>query len=149
MTELHEAVKNGVPLELAQLAELREKARREGHVFKVGQAIRFLAMGGTRRLVLHPKVGPLYVSAGCVRLDTKQTFALHQHPLSSDTIFVVSGRGRSRLGDTWYDVVPGDVTYAPPGVRHSMENPRDEVFQQCGGQSPLDMDYLRLVGVWP
>lgn len=52
MTQLHEVVKNGVPLELAEREKLGEKARREGHVFKVGQAVRFLTWGGERRLVL-------------------------------------------------------------------------------------------------
>lgn len=149
MTQLHQVVKNGVPLELAELAKLGEKARREGHVFKAGQAIRFLTWGGERRLVLHPKVGPQYLSSGCVRLDRKQIFVPHNHPLSSDTIFVVSGRGRVQMGDTWYDTGPGEMTYVPPRVQHAVENTGDEVWQACGGQSPLDMDYLRLAGVWP
>ncbi len=149
MTQLHEVVKNGIPLELDELAKLGEKARKEGHVFKAGQAVRFLTWGGERRLVLHPKTGPQYLSSGCVRLAGKQVFAPHRHPLSSDTVFVASGRPRVLLGDTWYEATLGDTAYIPPAVQHAIENNGEEVFQGCGGQSPIDMDYLRLAGVWP
>jgi quercetin dioxygenase-like cupin family protein len=43
----------------------------------------------------------------------------HAHP-EEQIIYVISGRGRITLGDETYDVGPGDVSFHPSNVPHSM-----------------------------
>ncbi len=43
----------------------------------------------------------------------------HAHP-EEQIMYVLSGRGRVRLGDEEYEIMPGDVSYHPSNVPHSI-----------------------------
>jgi len=47
---------------------------------------------------------------------------LHLHFDQDDTILVVSGRLKVRVGDQLADLVPGDLISAPPGMPHTFTN---------------------------
>jgi quercetin dioxygenase-like cupin family protein len=56
----------------------------------------------------------------------------HTHPFEHEN-FVVEGRGRVLIGETWHDVVPGSVVFVPGGVRHTYVNAGDAPFRfLCG-----------------
>ncbi|MBN1285982.1 MAG: cupin domain-containing protein [Anaerolineae bacterium] len=56
----------------------------------------------------------------------------HAHPWEQEN-FVLEGKGRVLLGETWHDLEPGDVVFVPADVRHSYENTGDAPFRfLCG-----------------
>jgi quercetin dioxygenase-like cupin family protein len=56
----------------------------------------------------------------------------HAHPFEHEN-FVVDGRGRVLIGETWCDVGPGSVVFVPAGVRHTYVNAGDAPFRfLCG-----------------
>ena len=60
---------------------------------------------------------------------------------TEETVIVMSGRGRHRVGDVWYDVGPGDVIFVPRMTWHGAESVGDEDFVilwVLGGAASLD-----------
>ena len=53
---------------------------------------------------------------------------LHRHPWEHE-IFILSGRGRIKVGDKTYDVGEGYFVYIPPNVEHEYHNTGDSVFR--------------------
>jgi len=43
----------------------------------------------------------------------------HLHPDAEEVVIVMSGAGWHRVGDTIYDIGPGDVVYVPRNTPHS------------------------------
>jgi mannose-6-phosphate isomerase-like protein (cupin superfamily) len=52
--------------------------------------------------------------------------ALHRHLVTSETIYVVAGRLRLRVGDEEREMRPGDMGVVPPGLVHGFSNPYHE-----------------------
>lgn len=50
----------------------------------------------------------------------------HRHP-EEQIIYVLSGRGRVKLGDEEYDVGPGDASFHPSNVEHGLHVLEDMV----------------------
>ncbi|HUP17561.1 MAG TPA: cupin domain-containing protein [Acidimicrobiia bacterium] len=68
------------------------------------------------------------------------THEQHSHPNAEETIIVMSGHGSHRVGDTWYDVGPGDVIFVPRKTVHGAVADGDEDFVilwVLGGASSL------------
>lgn len=153
MPTLQEAIIADEALDLIELEALAEKARRKGVVLRISQAVHFRQWGAHRRQVLHPKVGSRLVSMGAIVIAPGQTFGAqdgpHHHRLSEDTVFIVEGEGRVWLGDKWVPVKAGDVFHVPPLVPHCVENTGSVPLVTIGGQTPIDLDYQRVVGTWP
>ena len=56
----------------------------------------------------------------------------HAHPYEHEN-FVVEGKGRLLIGDTWYDLAQGDVAFVPAGILHQYVNAGDTTFKfLCG-----------------
>jgi quercetin dioxygenase-like cupin family protein len=56
----------------------------------------------------------------------------HTHPYEHEN-YVIEGRGRVLIGDTWHVVEPGSVVFVPPGMRHTYVNAGDAPFRfLCG-----------------
>jgi len=56
----------------------------------------------------------------------------HAHPYEHEN-FVVEGKGRLLIEDTWHDLNPGDVAFVPANVMHQYANAGDGVFKfLCG-----------------
>jgi quercetin dioxygenase-like cupin family protein len=45
----------------------------------------------------------------------------HSHPYEHEN-FIVQGKGRLRIVDTWYDLREGDVAFVPAGISHQYVN---------------------------
>lgn len=52
----------------------------------------------------------------------------HAHPFEHEN-FILEGKGRLLIGDTWHEVGPGDVAFVPPGVEHTYESAGDGPFK--------------------
>jgi quercetin dioxygenase-like cupin family protein len=56
----------------------------------------------------------------------------HSHPYEHEN-FVVEGKGRLLIGDTWYDLSQGDVAFVPADVLHQYVNAGNTPFKfLCG-----------------
>jgi quercetin dioxygenase-like cupin family protein len=56
----------------------------------------------------------------------------HEHPYEHEN-YVLAGRGRLRIGESWHEVATGSVMLVPANARHMFENTGDEPFRfLCG-----------------
>jgi len=56
----------------------------------------------------------------------------HSHPYEHEN-FVVEGLGRVKIDEQWFDLKPGDVVLAPPGIQHQYRNTGETTFKfLCG-----------------
>lgn len=60
------------------------------------------------------------------RLEPGAAIGLHSHMTSSETIFILSGRGAVLYDGTMEPVEPGDCHYCPKGHSHSLINQGEE-----------------------
>ena len=67
------------------------------------------------------------------RLGAKGNTPRHKHEWEHVN-YIISGRGKVRIGDTVYDVEEKDFAFVPSGTEHQFENPYDE-----------DMDFICIV----
>ena len=65
---------------------------------------------------------------------------LHLHYDQDDTILVVRGRLKVRVGDQLADLVPGDLISAPPGVPHTFTNLEREPAHFINVMTPGSFD---------
>lgn len=73
-----------------------------------------------------------------LRIEPNGEFKAHAHDDLTELHFVISGRGQAQIGDTWEDVVAGDVALALPGVSHALRNNNpDPLFILCVFTPPL------------
>ncbi|MEW2621377.1 cupin domain-containing protein [Streptomyces sp. NPDC048106] len=79
------------------------------------------------------------------------TFNIHGHPGAEDALFALHGQGQFFLGDTWFDMGPGDGVFARAGVLHGTrhpEGPDDSArFISVGGPVPYDPTLYRSAGL--
>jgi len=52
----------------------------------------------------------------------------HTHPYEHEN-FVVRGKGRVLIADTWYDLQEGDVAFVPAGILHQYVNAGDSTLK--------------------
>jgi len=52
------------------------------------------------------------------------TLAPHYHARHEEVVWVLTGRARMFVGNTWYEIGPGDVVHLPAGVLHAVETDR-------------------------
>jgi len=129
---------------------------REGAVFSPNDGLEYpetayhpgLPAGtGQRRMVACPPTGARMVGVHATVLKPGQETVLHSHPLSEEVIVMVRGKAEISLGDKRYQVGPGWVLYAPPGVPHgNIKVIGDEEFECVGTQAPPDTRMYRLAG---
>ncbi len=60
------------------------------------------------------------------RLEPGATIGLHSHNTSSETIFILSGRGKALCNGTMEMLEAGDCHYCPRGQSHSLMNQGEE-----------------------
>jgi len=68
----------------------------------------------TRRLFASPRLSAHATSVS-------GSLAPHLHAHHEETVYVVAGRARMRIGDAWHELGPGDVAHVPEGVVHAVE----------------------------
>lgn len=129
---------------------------REGAVFSPDDGLEYpetknqpgLPSGtGKRRMVICPPTGARLVGTHASLLKPGDTTTVHSHPLSEEVIVIVRGRAEMTLGNKRYEVGPGWVLYAPPGVPHgNIKVLGNEDFECIGTQAPADTRMYRLAG---
>ena len=69
------------------------------------------------------------------------THQAHLHPNAEETVIVMSGHGRHRVGDEWYDIGPGDIVFVPRGFVHTAVASADgpmTILWVLGGAASLE-----------
>lgn len=101
------------------------------------------------RLVIWPGMGALTANMNYVLMKPGEANVPHAHPVSEDTIVILSGQG------TIYDLDAGSehpfqggqVVHVPAGVSHQVKANRGAAIESVGGPCPADLDGLRAAGV--
>ncbi|GAB4245145.1 MAG: hypothetical protein Kow00129_04980 [Thermoleophilia bacterium] len=126
----------------------REEVARTGGVFNLFRGAPFTKYGAMMKFILWPGVGTKLVGQHIAFHEPGTAFAPHVHPISEDAILVVDGTGQAYLESRWIDVGPGDIIYAPAGVRHGTACRPDEpgLFVCSGCASPAQFDLYQLAG---
>jgi quercetin dioxygenase-like cupin family protein len=92
------------------------------------------------RLVVWPGVGAHTANMNYVRLEPGEENRPHSHPVSEDTIVILSGRGSVddlTNGET-HEFHAGDVIHVPIGLEHRVKADRGEGVVSVGGPCPPD-----------
>jgi len=84
-----------------------------------------------------------------VRIEPgRETTEFHYHDQDEEFVYIISGQGKSELGEEVFDVGPGDVLLFPKGgPAHVMRNDGEDdlVYLMGGTRSPIDVcTYPRL-----
>jgi mannose-6-phosphate isomerase-like protein (cupin superfamily) len=66
------------------------------------------------------------LSLGTVLLPPGASGDAHIHEDSQETWFVISGRGKLKIGDEEIALIPDTVAVAPQGIEHQIFNDSDE-----------------------
>ena len=78
------------------------------------------------------------MSAHHLRIEPGCEFSSHSHERETELHFVISGRGQALDGNTWEEVVGGDVVLCHPGSVHCLRNTSsDPLFILCVFSPPL------------
>lgn len=77
----------------------------------------------------------IYLNAGC-------RTSLQYHNFKQETNYVIAGKARVLLGDTWHDVKADDYFTIKPGVHHRVEAITDLVLQEVS--TPHVSDVVRI-----
>lgn len=73
---------------------------------------------------------------GISKVDPGSCSNLHQHDVEEEIFYVVSGRGRIRVGKQEEDIEPGSCVYIPVGEPHQLFNTGDETLKILASASP-------------
>lgn len=70
-----------------------------------------------------PVVAPLFASpsVSAQAISTATALPLHVHERHEETVYVVAGRGRMRMGEEWFEIGPGTLVHVPRGTPHAVE----------------------------
>ncbi|RGY99944.1 cupin domain-containing protein [Clostridium sp. AM58-1XD] len=76
----------------------------------------------------------------CVYEPGKYARPAHSHPGGEETIYVISGKGKVKIGKDIYDLLPGSLAFFPQGVPHMVANTEAEplhivCFYAPGGEA--------------
>jgi quercetin dioxygenase-like cupin family protein len=96
------------------------------------------------RHVVWPGVGAFTANMNYVWLDPGEANQPHSHPVSEDTIVILSGCGSVddlTNGDT-HEFQAGDVIHVPVGLEHRVKADRGEGVVSVGGPCPPDTAML-------
>lgn len=70
-----------------------------------------------------------------VRIEAGGVSADHSHPWEQAN-YILSGRGRVRLGDEEHEIAADDFVYVPPDVRHVFTNEGDDDLLLLAARGP-------------
>lgn len=81
------------------------------------------------RELMHPGVhGNQRQSLAEARIAPGQTTALHRHGESEELYHVTAGKGLMTLGETQFEIAPGDTAAIAPGTAHCVQNTGSEAL---------------------
>ncbi|RJX39871.1 cupin domain-containing protein [Paenibacillus pinisoli] len=100
-----------------------------------------------------PGTGSARLSLHCGIQEPGQSFAVHQHPHSSELFIGVEGKGEIHLNGEWHPFEAGDLLYVPQGIFHGTRNlytgEGAARFVTTGGPTPFDASFYTFAGVSP
>ena len=122
--------------------------RESGILIRPGEVPDIIRHGLRTKQLISPATGSALTGCQVIYHQPGETYRIHAHPVSEDVTIVFKGRGEAWLGDCWYEVIEGDVIYAPENVRHGTRNPAGaaETFICYNWQVPYLDEYDRLPG---
>jgi len=111
-------------------------------VTRDGSLVREL-MHPSHHAVMHQSLAEAVVEPG------RRTLR-HRHRVTEEIYHVTRGRGRMHLGNTRFDVAPGDTVCIAPGIAHCIENTGDEPLHiLCTCTPPYSHDDTELLEAPP
>jgi len=84
------------------------------------------------------------MAIGLMSLAPGKTSGLHSHETAEEVWYIISGRGKARIGDETYEVGPDMVVFGPPGIPHGYVNDGTEMLRALFILSPAG-DERRIV----
>jgi mannose-6-phosphate isomerase-like protein (cupin superfamily) len=82
----------------------------------------------TLKVLLSPSSQPITqgLGMGMVVLPPGRTSSAHSHQTEQEVWYVISGRGRARIGGQEAEIRSDTVVVAPPGITHQLISDGDE-----------------------
>ena len=105
--------------------------------------------GSEIRELMHPlhhhALGARAQSLAEARVPAGQSTHAHRHHESEEIYHIQAGRGRMRLGETWFEIAAGDSICIPPGTVHALHNDGDDTLVVlCACSPPYSHDDTEL-----
>ncbi len=72
----------------------------------------------------------------CTYEPGKRAYPAHSHPAGEETIYVVSGSGKVKIGDEIFPLETGSLALFPQGVPHMVWNNGDVPLKLCCFYAP-------------
>ena len=72
----------------------------------------------------------------CIYEPGARAYPAHSHPAGEETIYVVSGSGKVKIGDGIYELQTGSFALFPQGVPHMVWNTGREPLKLCCFYAP-------------
>ncbi|MEC0232182.1 cupin domain-containing protein [Paenibacillus alba] len=98
-----------------------------------------------------PGTGSAQLSLHCGIQEPGQSFAVHQHPSSSELFIGIEGAGEVYLNGEWKTFEAGDLIYVPQGIFHGTRNlytgEGAKRFVTSGGPVPFDESFYQFAGL--
>jgi quercetin dioxygenase-like cupin family protein len=112
-------------------------------------SVRLPMIARDARLVVWPGVGAISANMNYVLMQPGEANAAHRHPVSEDTIVILTGEGTIANLDTGarHPFAGGQVVHVPVGVLHQVRADRGSAIESVGGPCPADLAGLRAAGV--
>ncbi len=89
------------------------------------------------KVLLSPQLHAIRsVAIGLMSLAPGKTSGLHSHETAEEVWYIISGRGKARIGDDTYEVEPDMVVFGPPGIPHGYVNDGTETLRALFILSP-------------
>ena len=103
--------------------------------------------GSEIRELMHPSVqGNRAQSLAEATVTPGQRTSLHRHARTEELYHVTAGRGLMTLGESRFDVGPGDTVHIAPGTPHCIEALGDEPLRiLCSCSPPYSHDDTELL----
>jgi len=95
--------------------------------------------GRTVRWIMTPEISGGKYSSVCtvVYEPHKRSKPAHSHPDGEETVYVISGKGKVKVGDEISEVEPGSLVFFPQGVPHMVWNCEDEPLHMVCFYAPV------------
>jgi quercetin dioxygenase-like cupin family protein len=101
------------------------------------------------RLVIWPGTGAWEANMNYVSMEAGEANVDHVHPVSEDTIYIVSGEGTVEDLSNGVELPfrAGHCIHVAPGIRHRVRADRGVPVVSVGGPCPADVSGLRAAGL--
>lgn len=98
---------------------------------RLGEAAAYVTRDGSEiRELMHPQVhGNRAQSLAEATVPPGGRTRLHRHLRTEELYHVTAGFGRMTLGESSFDVMPGDTVLIPPGTPHCIEALGEDVLR--------------------